>query len=134
MAQYIEDAKALYRHALRELAEWRVTQDDEVLLRDAAEKTWGAVTQSTNELLFAYDRQVPSGTGARRNALKALERQDRQVRRLDMQGRFSSFLDVLHKSCFYEGNCPMPLVAEFIEEAQAYIDDAETLSNAPQRR
>ena len=134
MAQYIDDAKALYRHALRELGEWRVSQDDQTLLRDAAEKTWGAVTEAANEVLFAYNRAVPSGTNARRDGLKAIERQHRQVRSLDMARRFSDFLDVLHKTCFYEGDCPLPTVTEFIAAAQECIDDAEALSDAVLRR
>ena len=50
MGRYIEDAWALYGHAVGELEEWRRTGDD-VLLRDAAEKAWGAVTLAANELL-----------------------------------------------------------------------------------
>ena len=134
MAQYIEDAKALYRHALRELGEWRVSQDDHTLLRDAAEKTWGAVTEAANEVLLAYNHKVPSGTNARRDGLKAIERRHRQVRPLDMARRFTDFLDVLHKNCFYEGDCPLPTVTEFISDAQNFIDDAETLSDAILRR
>ena len=104
MAQYINDAKALYRHAQRELGEWRISQDDHTLLRDAAEKTWGAVTEAANEVLFAYNHSVPSGTNARRDGLKAIERRHRQVRSLNMARRFRDFLDVLHKACFYEGD------------------------------
>ena len=128
MAQYIDDAKALYRHAQRELGEWCISQDDHTLLRD--EKTWGAVTEAANEVLFAYNRRVPSGTNARRNELIAVQKRHRQVRPLNMARRFSDFLDVLHKNCFYEGDCPLPTVTETIDEAQNFINDAETLSNA----
>ena len=51
-----------------------------------------------------------------------------------MARRFSDFLDVLHKTCFYEGDCPLPTVTEFIAAAQEYIDDAEALSDAVLRR
>lgn len=130
MAQYIDDAKALYRHALRELGEWRISQDDHTLLRDAAEKTWGAVTEAANEVLFAYNLAVPSGTNARRNGLIAIQRRHRQIRPLNMARRFADFLNVLHKNCFYEGNCPLPTATETIAAAQEFIDDAETLSSA----
>jgi hypothetical protein len=59
MSKRLEHAGKLYAHALRELGEWRVSQDDHTLLRDAAEKTWGAVTEAANEVLFAYNRAVP---------------------------------------------------------------------------
>ena len=128
MGDYLNDAKALYAHARRELAAWRESQD-EVVLRDAAEKTWGAVTQATNELLQAYDRPVPSGTGARRSGLNAIERQNRRIRRLRMLDRFTTVEGVLHKDCFYDGYCPLPLITDVIEDAQEYLDDVESLSN-----
>lgn len=134
MAQYIDDANALYRHVQRELGEWRISQDDHTLLRDAAEKTWGAVTEAANEVLFAYNRKVPSGTNARRNGLIAIQKRHRQVRPLNMSDRFVRFLNILHKNCFYEGDCPLPTVTETIDEAQYFINDAETLSNAVLRR
>ena len=128
MAEYLDDARALYAHALRELADWQHSQD-EVLLRDAAEKTWGAVTQATNELLQVYDRTVPSGTGARRSSLNAIERQNRRIRRLRMLARFTTVEGVLHKDCFDDGYCPLPLITDVIDDAQEYIDDVEALSN-----
>ena len=39
MGRYIEEAWALYNHALSELEDWRVT-GDVILLRDSAEKGW----------------------------------------------------------------------------------------------
>jgi len=129
VAEYLDDARALYAHALRELTDWRHSQD-EVMLRDAAEKTWGAVTQATNELLQAYDRPVPSGTGARRSSLNAIERQNRNIRSLRMLARFSEVENILHKDCFYDGYCPLPLITDVItEDAQEYLDDVEALSN-----
>ena len=129
MAEYLDDARALYAHALRELADWQHSQD-EVVLRDAAEKTWGAVTQATNELLQAYDRPVPSGTSVRRSSLNAIERRNRHIRSLRMLARFSEVENILHRACFYDGYCPLPLITDvIIEDAQEYLDDVETLSN-----
>ena len=128
MTEFLNDARALYAHALRELADWRHSQD-EVVLRDAAEKTWGAVTQATNELLQAFDRPVPSGTGARRSSLNAIERQNSQMRRLRILARFTTVEVVLHKDCFYDGYCPLPLITDVIEDALEYIDDIDSLSN-----
>ena len=87
MGRYLEDAKALYGHARGELEQWRQSRD-EIVLRDAAEKTWGAVTLATNELLESVGRRVPSGTGARRSELNSIERSDRRFRRLRMLDRF----------------------------------------------
>ena len=128
MGNYWDDAEAMYRHALAELAMWRQS-DDEIVLRDASEKVWGAVTQATNELLEAYDRPVPSGTGARRSGLNAIARQNRQFRRFRMLERFNTVENVLHKECFYDGFCPLPLVTDVIEDAREYLDDVDALCN-----
>ena len=128
MGHYLDDAKAMYRHAMLELETWRQSED-EIVLRDASEKVWGSITQATNELLQAYDRPVPSGTGARRSGLNAIGRQHRQLRRFRMLDRFNTVENVLHKECFYDGYCPLPLVTDVIEDAREYLDDVEALSN-----
>jgi hypothetical protein len=124
MGKYLDDANTLYREALNELARFRQSQDQTVL-RDAAEKGWGAVTQASNELLAFYDRAVvPSGTGARRGQLTNLERQQRPLRRLYLAERFSAFENELHKECFYDGTCPLPITEATVRErVKEFLDD-----------
>ena len=128
MGKYLEDAKAMYNYARIELQQWRDT-GDEILLRDAAEKTWGAATLATNDLLESYGRRAPSGTGARQIELNAIERRNRRFRAFRMLARFSQMEAILHKDCFYDGDCRLPLVPDIIEDAREYIDDVESLSN-----
>ena len=128
MGRYLDDAKAMYNYARIELQQWRDT-GDEILLRDAAEKTWGAVTMATNDLLESYDRHVPSGTGARQSELHTIERRDCRFRAFRMLNRFTTMEGILHKNCFYDGDCRLPLVPDIIEEAREYIDDVESLTN-----
>lgn len=128
MGRYLDDAKAMYNYARIELEQWRQSAD-EILLRDAAEKTWGAVTLATNDLLESYGRRAPLGTGARKNELNAIERRDRRFRQLWMLARFAAMESTLHKDCFYDGDCRLPLVPYVIEDAREYIDDVESLSN-----
>ena len=133
MGRYLEDAKILYNEALNELERWQQTQDT-VTLCDAAEKAWGAVTQATNEAIEAFDRVVPSGTGARRQELARLERQNRQLRALGLEGQFSSAELVLHRDCFYDGSCPIPYVTEkIVEGVKEYLDDVERVTQRPGR-
>ncbi len=73
VGRHLEDAEKLYAQAMTELSEWERTKEP-TLLRDAAEKAWGAMVQATNEVLDAHGRRVLSGTNARRDALHALER------------------------------------------------------------
>ncbi len=129
MGKYLDDAKAMYNYARIELQQWQ-DSNDEILLRDAAEKTWGAVTLATNDLLESYGRRAPSGTGARRSELLAIERRHRRPRSLRMLERFAGLELVLHKDCFYDGDCPLPLVPEFIANAREYLDDVESLAGA----
>ena len=129
MGRYIEDAWALYGHAVGELEEWRRTGDD-VLLRDAAEKAWGAVTLAANELLESQGRVVPDGTNARRDGLRALERSDRRIRALRFQARFLAAKNILHQDCFYDGQCPTELVVEMVtDDAREYLGDVVGVAN-----
>jgi hypothetical protein len=133
MGRYIEDAKTLYDQALRELERWQQTQDL-TILRDAAEKAWGAVTQAANEVIDAYGRVVPSGTGARRQELARLERQHRQIRSLGLQGKFSLVEVVLHRDCFYDGNCPVPYVADtLVQDVKEFLDAVEEIAGEARR-
>lgn len=125
MGKYLDDAKVLYQQALNELERWEQTQDT-VLLRDAAEKAWGAVTQAANEVIDAHGHRVPSGTGARRQELHNLERQNRSLRSLHFEERFGAAEILLHRDCFYDGTCPVPLVTDTVTETvQEYLNDVE---------
>ena len=133
MGRYLDDAKTLYNEALHELERWQQTQNP-AILRDAAEKAWGAVTQAANELLETYGRRVPSGTGGRKSELHALERHDRQLRTLRLEDRFNSAENILHKECFYDGICPLPLVTEKVtEDVKEYLDDVEQVTQNHRR-
>ena len=128
MGKYLDDAKAMYNYARIELQQWR-DSNDEILLRDAAEKTWGAVTLATNDLLESHGRRAPSGTGARQIELNTIERRNRRLRSFRMLDRFAAMEAILHKRCFYDGDCRLPLVPDVIEEAREYLDDVESLVN-----
>ena len=128
MGRYLDDARAMYNYARIELQQWQ-DSNDEILLRDAAEKTWGAVTLATNDLLESFGRRAPSGTGARKSELNTLERRDRRFRRLRMLARFSLMEANLHNDCFYDGECRLPLIPDIIEDAREYLDDVESLAN-----
>lgn len=129
MGSYIDDAWALYSHAVGELDSWRRTGDT-VLLRDAAEKAWGAVTLGANELLESQGQRVPAGTNARRNAIRALERQDRRLRSLRLLARFLTAQIVLHQDCFYDGECPAELVTDVVtQDVREYLEDVASVAN-----
>ena len=129
MGRYLEDAWALYGHAVGELQDWRGT-GDALLLRDAAEKAWGAVTLGANELLASQERVVPERTNARRDAIRAVERGGRTVRSLRLQARFLAAKNILHQDCFYDGQCPEELIEEYVtDDVREYLSDIAGVSN-----
>ena len=129
MGRYIEEAWALYNHAVSELEDWRVT-GDVILLRDSAEKAWGAVTQGANELLESEGWVVPSGTNARRDGIRAIEGGNRRIRALGLYRQFSTAELILHRDCFYDGQCPPELVADFVtDDVREYLGDISGVAN-----
>ena len=130
MPAYMDEAWAFYNHALGELGEWQIT-DDPILLRDAAEKTWGAVTLAANALLESRGKKAPSGTNARMSAIIRLESGDRRLRALNLSSKFDMAKTILHQDCFYDGECPTELVTDWIAEyALAYLEDVSRLVDA----
>ena len=128
MGRYIEDAWALYRHSVGELEDWRRT-GDAILLRDAAEKAWGAVTQGANELLESQGQVIPSGTNARRDEIRSLERRNRQIRSLGLYRQFTTAELILYRDCFYDGQCPEELIAEVVtDDVREYLGDIASMA------
>ena len=123
MGRHLEDAWALYGHAIGELQDWRRT-GDAILLRDAAEKAWGAVTQGANDLLESQGRIIPEGTNARRDAIRALEKGDGRVRVLRLSAQLSAIELVLCRDCLHDGQCPSELIEEVVtEDVRDYLGD-----------
>ena len=126
MPAYMDEAWGFYHHAQRELREWRLT-DDPILLRDAAEKTWGAITMASNALLESRVGKLPEGTNARLNGIIRLERGDRHLRALGLSSAFKRAKEILHQDCFYEGDCPIELITGWIDQdARAYLEAVDS--------
>lgn len=133
MPAYMDEAWGFHRHALGELREWRLT-DDPILLRDAAEKTWGAITMASNALLESRGVKQPDGTNSRMRAISRLENGDRHLRALGLSKTFNDVKEILHQKCFYEGNCPTELITDWVERyARAYLEDVASAMSAARR-
>ncbi len=133
MPAYMDEARGFHRHALGELREWRLT-DDPILLRDAAEKTWGAIIMASNALLESRGVKPPDGTNSRMNEIIRLENRDRRLRALGLSEAFDTAKGILHQDCFYEGNCPTELITDWVERyARAYLEDVASAMSAARR-
>lgn len=134
MGAYLTAAKKMHQMALAELEQWEHAKD-KVVLQEAAEKAWGAITQASNELIKAYGRPVPHGTNARRRALRVLEEEHRDLETLRLPDTFAAAEYMLHNGCFYEGNCaPEELVHMIQVRTKQFLQTVEQASNRrPQR-
>lgn len=95
-------------------------------IRDAAEKAWCATKRATDALILALTGEGPGPTGFTSNCLDDLVASGRAPNSL--QGRYYSRLSQLHGACFYTGACNRHTERR-IRETDAYIADAEALSN-----
>lgn len=128
MGTYMNKAREFHRQAVAELEEWKLSRANDVLICDAAEKAWGAVTQAANEIIAAADgtKETPSGSNGRRYILRELEKRYRNLRTLRLADRYNSAQIVLHALAFYDGDYRPSAIEEWItEDAKEYLDDVE---------
>ena len=112
------DARQMHVQAVEQLE-----QGD---IRDAAEKAWCATKQATDALILVLTGEGPGPTGFTSNSLDDLVASGCAPDSL--QGRYYSRLSQLHGACFYTGACNRH-TEHRIRETDAYIADAEALSN-----
>ncbi|MEW6624586.1 MAG: hypothetical protein AB1420_15930 [Bacillota bacterium] len=117
----IEKAKKFYDEAKKEY-ERGIKEKNEILIRDASEKLWGAVVEATDGLLAKHGIYVPPNADAhyaRRTELT-------KIGLSRMREKYSDFGTVLHGDCFYFGKCPPEIIFRaFIDEVKKYIENAE---------
>ena len=134
MGAYLNKAREFHRQAIAEMEEWNRTRTNDVLIRDAAEKAWGAVTQAANELLTTFDggREQPVSSRGRQSALMELEKERRQLRSLHLAERYNAAQIVLHAQAFYEGDYRPADIERYITDlVKEYLDDVERVASRP---
>ena len=112
------DARWMHSQAVE-----RLEQND---IRDAAEKAWCTTKRATDALILALMGEEPGPTGFTSNCLDDLVESGRAP--VSLPGRYYSRLSQLHGACFYTGACNRHTERR-IRETDAYIADAEALSN-----
>ncbi len=137
MGAYLDKAREFHRQAVTEFDEWKRVRSNDVLIRDAAEKAWGAVTQAANELIIVFDggRELPVSSRGRQSALMEMERERRQLRSLHLAERYNAAQIVLHSQAFYEGDYrPADLERYITDLVKEYLDDVEQAVTRPPHR
>lgn len=116
LAQLADDLLAFARQEAQEGYEGQ----DQIRIRDAAEKAWNAAVQATDLAMRARGRPATPGPMAHEDRHRFFE----TIGRKDLQQKFSFFADRLHGSCFYQGLIPSRQdMAVWLEEVRQYIDE-----------
>ena len=117
------DARDLQADALEML--------EQGLLRNAAEKAWGATKRATDALALARTgEEEPERSSESSTGLRMLESLDPEVRRARLVRRHYTRQGSLHGECFYAGLCePIDETERRIRETSDYIDAAERLAD-----
>ena len=127
MGEYLAEAKRFHQEAMREFEKGK-RDGDSAVIRDAAEKAWGAIVQATNELFEKRGMPLPRTHYERRRKLEELEKQDTKLKQLGFRDRFGAREHYLHEECFYDGHYSIDaLEEEIFKKVRAYIEDVERL-------
>ncbi len=115
----MNDAIKSLEAAVAELNEYAKSGGDPMLLRDAAEKGWLAVSKAIEALLRA--RGIDAKTyRERRDALSRLG--------LDyLRDRYAAREKFLHIDCFYDGLCDEDFVRKELDKVREIINEVKEL-------
>ena len=127
MSDYLEQARTWYKDAVNDFRVGHRKEDD-LLLRNAAEKGWNAVVQATHALLERFGIPMPPDERERLLGLLKIEKEDRDIRRRAFRDRYMARGQSLHEWCFYQGVYDAELLREDLRKARKYIDDVERIA------
>ena len=99
---FLDDAKEFLERGFKEFEE-AVRINDNVRIRDAAEKLWNATVNATNALILSYLDIVPASHWERRKLLEKLEDVNLEVKKLGFRDRYGARDRYLHEITFYDG-------------------------------
>jgi len=114
-------AKDLLTFARTEAKEGYTTNND-IRIRDSAEKAYLAAVEATDFLMECHGRSPGVGPEAHDVRHRFLQ----EIGRRDLEKDYSYYTDTLHGTCFYRGVCPTRDSMETIlQEIQQYIDKVQ---------
>ncbi len=130
MGAYLTKAREFLKQAQIELAEWqRARNKSDVIIREVAEKGWGAITQGALEVITTYDpdTEIPAGTDGRRRLLWNMEAKYRQLRPFKLSDTYGAALQYLHGEVFYDGRyIPAEVELWIGTRVKDYLDTVQT--------
>jgi len=121
---FLEDAKGFLERGLKELEDgFRL--NDQLKIRDAAEKLWNATVSATNALILHYLDVVPASHWERRRLLEKLEDEVPKVKELGFRDRYAARERYLHEMTFYDGIVDVEMLKREVERVRNHISDVE---------
>jgi hypothetical protein len=119
---FLDDAKEFLERGFKEFEE-AVKLNDNVRIRDAAEKLWNATINATNALILSYLDIVPASHWERRRLLEKLEDANPEVKKLGFRDRYGARDRYLHEMTFYNGIIDVEMLRREVEKVKEYISD-----------
>jgi hypothetical protein len=119
---FLDDAKEFLERGFKEFEE-AVKLNDNVRIRDAAEKLWNATINATNALILSYFDIVPASHWERRRLLEKLEDANPEVKKLGFRDRYGARDRYLHEMTFYDGIIDVEMLRKEVEKVKEYIND-----------
>lgn len=100
---------------------------DPLLLRDAGEKAWLAVTLATDLLLLTSGIGKPSSYKERKNMLRTLIAKEPKLAELGIDDKFYARAYKLHILGFHEGALDPEDIQEELKKTEEYLKTIESL-------
>lgn len=116
----LAEAREMLAQARIDLARAR-SENLHVLLRDAAEKGYGAVSQAADELCRRLLATTVLSTRQRRDCLRQLESVRPALRNYGIADRFSARTRELHEVSFHAGDCDDTTVEDELQKAEEFL-------------
>jgi len=104
--------------------------NEQLKIRDAAEKLWNAIINATNALILKELDVVPASHWERRKLLEKLEDLLPEVEKLDLRDRYGARERYLHEMTFYDGIIDPEMLRREVDRVKKYLDDVKKLIEA----
>jgi len=123
---FLQNALDFFMRSSKELDEG-LRLNDQLKIRDAAEKLWNAIINATNALILKELDVVPASHWERRKLLEKLEDLLPEVEKLDLRDRYGARERYLHEMTFYDGIIDPEMLRREVNRVKKYLDDVKKL-------
>jgi hypothetical protein len=123
---FLQNAFDFFMKSSKEIDEG-LRLNDQLKIRDAAEKLWNAIINATNALILKELDVVPASHWERRKLLEKLEDLLPEVEKLGLRDRYGARERYLHEMTFYDGIIDSEMLRREVDRVKKYLDDVKKL-------